>query len=136
MLNKSLSSNFGLLILIFLIFLPFYPVKTIEGKLQNINADSSNIIITEIMANPDDVSDSMGEYFEVYNKGLTPINLNGWNISDLGSNYFVISEDLWVMVAEYVVLGISSDLGAFINVDYVYSNFYLSQKQYILQLAT
>ena len=69
-----------------------------------------DVIITEIMYNPDIVSDSKGEWFEIYNKQSFDISLKGWSISDYGSDYFVIDEDLVILSNEHVVLCKNSDI--------------------------
>jgi VCBS repeat-containing protein len=47
------------------------------------------IVITEIMFNPAVVSDADGEWFEVYNAGAAPVDLNGWTIR-IGGNSIVV----------------------------------------------
>ncbi len=59
----------------------------------------AQVIITEIMQNPSDVSDSDGEWFEIYNAGSAPVDINGWTISDEGSNSHVIDNGGPLMVA-------------------------------------
>lgn len=43
------------------------------------------LVINEIMANPNVVADTDGEWFEVYNAGLQDVNLNGWLIRSGGA---------------------------------------------------
>ncbi len=50
-----------------------------------------DLTITEIMIDPISVSDSDGEYFEVYNNSATAIDLQGFVVADEGSNFHVIS---------------------------------------------
>lgn len=38
------------------------------------------MVITEIMADPNAVSDTVGEWFEIYNPGDVSMNINGWTI--------------------------------------------------------
>ncbi len=68
-----------------------------------------SIIITEIMKDPNAVSDANGEYFEVYNTTLNPIDMSGWVISDLGSNSFVVSSSVIVAPDSYVVFARNSN---------------------------
>jgi hypothetical protein len=63
---------------------------------ENNSSDSGFIIITEFMSNPEAVSDSYGEWFEIYNKGPSQVNLFGWEIKDSGSDSYVFSED-WIL---------------------------------------
>ena len=50
-----------------------------------------NIMITEIMLNPNTVSDANGEYFELYNNSGGDVDINGWVIKDNGSNNHTIN---------------------------------------------
>lgn len=75
--------------------------------------NSGDIVITEIMQNPSLVSDDFGEWFEVYNTTSSPIDLNGWTISDdpSGSNPNVALIDMSVVVQPggYASLGRGGD---------------------------
>jgi len=53
-------------------------------------ANQGDIIITEYMANPAEVGDSDGEYFEIYNTTGSDINIDGWIIKDDGSDSHTI----------------------------------------------
>ncbi|WP_306131657.1 ExeM/NucH family extracellular endonuclease [Roseivivax marinus] len=90
----------------------------------------ARIVITEIMQNPSAVSDTDGEYFEVYNAGDTAIDLDGWTISDDGSDSHVISvpDGLIVAPGDYLVLARNgdSDANGGIEADYVYSGINLA----------
>jgi hypothetical protein len=44
--------------------------------------ESGDIVITEFMANPNQVTDKKGEWFEVYNTTAVPIDINGWELLD------------------------------------------------------
>ncbi len=65
---------------------------------------SADVIITEIMQNPSAVGDTNGEWFEVYNSGASSVDLNGWTISDLGSDSHTIAGSVVVPAGSYVVL--------------------------------
>lgn len=99
--------------------------------------DPASLHITEIMSNPAAVSDTVGEWFEIYNSGSASIDLNGVEIVDQGSNSHTIA-GLSIAAGEYLVLGRSTDSGSNggIPVDYQYSNFTLSNSSdaIILQL--
>lgn len=82
------------------------------------------------MANPNAVSDSNGEWFEIFNASMTTVNLNGLIIGDNGSNSHTInaSGSLLVAPGDYFVLGNNRDAasnGGYIP-DYVYSGFSLA----------
>jgi cysteine-rich repeat protein len=91
---------------------------------------SGEIIITEIMYDPQAVSDSSGEWFEIYNTTDHSININGWIIRDSGNNYHVINKagGLLIGAKSYFVLGNNSDSGTNggADVGYKYGNFTLS----------
>ncbi len=77
-----------------------------------------HVIITEVMQNPSALADNVGEYFEVYNTTASPIDLQGWTISDLGSDSHVIASSLIVPAGGYATLATSATPG--FTPDYVY----------------
>ncbi len=83
------------------------------------------IIITEIMQNPSAVSDSNGEWFEIYNNDTSTIDINGWTIKDNDTDSHVIDNGgaLNIAPGQYMVLGINGDtaVNGGVQVDYVYS---------------
>ena len=101
-------------------------------------ASISDLLITEVMANPAAVSDGNGEWFELYNPGTNAIKLSGIVLSDDGSNQHTISSanDLFISAGDYFVLGRNGDSSqnGGIELDYVYSSFTLgnSSDQIIL----
>lgn len=68
------------------------------------------VIITEVMQNPQNLSDSDGEWFEIYNADAVAVDINGWTIRDLGTNSHVIANGgpLVIQPGEYQVLGINA----------------------------
>ena len=89
-----------------------------------------DLLISEVMANPAAVTDSNGEWFEIFNASINPIDLNGLTISDDGSNSHIINtgEPFLIAPGEYFVLSNNSEPesnGGFIT-DYVYSGFSLA----------
>ena len=54
-------------------------------------ATVSDLLITEIMANPLAVTDTLGEWFELFNPTTESIDLSGLLLSDDGSNKHNIS---------------------------------------------
>lgn len=75
--------------------------------------DLPDIIISEIMQDPDAVLDGNGEWFEIYNAGSTTVNIDGWSISDAGSDSHTIDNGgtLNIAAGSFLVLGIDSDSG-------------------------
>ncbi|HEX9825783.1 MAG TPA: lamin tail domain-containing protein [Flavobacteriaceae bacterium] len=110
---------------------PIVPAVNATVNFSVLNPCSSNvgdIIINEIMQNPSAVLDSDGEWFEVYNTTGSPIDINGWTISDSGSNSHTISSSLIVPANGYAVLGNNSDSGTNggVTVNYQYTSFTLA----------
>ena len=90
----------------------------------------TGIVINEIMQNPSAVSDSAGEWFEVYNLTTSPVDIDGWTIADNDFDSHVISNGgpLVIPAGGYLVLGINANSGTNggVVVDYQYSGIFLS----------
>lgn len=87
------------------------------------------VVITEFMANPDVASDTVGEWFEVYNPGTTPVDLNGWTIKGSTDAHVIsTSGGLMVQPDSYVVLGkeTSTTTNGGVPVDYSYGSWNMS----------
>ncbi len=88
------------------------------------------LVINEVMMDPDAVSDSRGEWFELYNPGGSGVDIDGWTIRDDGSDSHVISNGgpLVVPAGGYLVLGRngSKNRNGHYTADYVYSSFTLA----------
>jgi cysteine-rich repeat protein len=95
---------------------------------NEVRMQPGDIVINEIIQNPAAVSDSYGEWFELYNKTQTDIDLFNCTIGDGGGDAHVIFSSLIVPANGYVVLaknGNSLQNGG-ITPNYVYSGFFLS----------
>jgi hypothetical protein len=92
---------------------------------QTGGVSTGTVVITEFMPNPNAILDSNGEWFEVYNPGTSAVDINGWTISDLGTDSHTISNGgpLLVPADDYIVLGIDSNpaTNGGVTVDYQYS---------------
>ena len=67
-----------------------------------------DIVITEIMANPDQVGDGTGEYIELFNQTGSPIDMTGWTIGDRDGNSATFSG--LIQPGDLFVVGVSADL--------------------------
>lgn len=67
-------------------------------------ATEGDVIITEIMANPDALGDSVAEWFEIYNPTSTRWELKNCILTDLGNNSHIISSALQIGPGEYKTL--------------------------------
>ena len=83
-----------------------------------------DLLISEVMANPAALSDSAGEWFELYNPTDAEINLRGIELGDDGSNSHRFDSDLLILPRHFLTLARSSAPG-FVP-DYVYDDFVLS----------
>jgi len=90
-----------------------------------------NIVITEIMVNPAAVSDSYGEWFEIYNNDTISIDLAGWRIADSEDDLHeiqTVSIEFYINPGDYLVLGrnVDNTVNGGYTADYGYSSFQLS----------
>ena len=87
----------------------------------------NDLQITEVMANPQAVSDTRGEWFELYNTTNASLSLNGLLLTDNASNKHIIG-DVTIAANQYFVMGRNNNPlengGA--TVDYVYNGFTLA----------
>jgi hypothetical protein len=85
----------------------------------------SDLLISEIMADPVAVSDSNGEWFELFNPGNESVSLDGISLHDDGSNSVLLSGGgLSIASGSYFVLGRNGDSltnGGF-SADYEYGS--------------
>lgn len=89
---------------------------------------ASQVVITELMANPAVVSDNNGEWIELYNAGSAPVDLSGWTLKDDGTDSHTIAGPLTIGAGQFVVLGSNAQSSANggVTVAYQYSSFFLS----------
>jgi len=89
----------------------------------------SDLLITEVMANPSAVSDSSGEWFELFNPTSYAIDLNGLVLSDAGSDSHTLSSatDLMINSGDYFVLARNADnsINGGFTADYIYGGDFL-----------
>ena len=82
------------------------------------------VVINEIMQNPSSDPDQNGEWFELFNPTGEAIDINGWSISDDGTDSHVINNGSPLLLAAsgYLVLGSNGNhaLNGGADLDYVY----------------
>lgn len=105
--------------------LPLRPPKTTEGL------NPGEVVVTEFMKDPSHVSDSTGEWVEVHNPTSQSVDIEGWSLSDLGSDFTILDNSgLGIVIPPggYLVLGKSIDpvQNGDVPVDIVYTGFTLS----------
>ncbi len=93
---------------------------------------AGDLIIVEMMVNPYTVSDSVGEWIEIYNASTSTRSLDGLVLMDSNIDWHQIDSggSLQVAPGDVVVLGVSSDelVNGGVTVDYVYTDLGLSNE--------
>jgi len=79
----------------------------------------NDLVVTEYLANPIGISDTSGEYFEVYNTTLNDIDLAGLVVRDDGSNAFTVTA-LVVTAGGFAVFANSDGAALGLTPSYVY----------------
>jgi hypothetical protein len=106
------------------------------------NIAIGDLVITEIMYNPDEVNDTLGEWFEVYNASGFTVDLNGLVVSRISSSgsssSFTVSTQLIVPAGAFVVFGNNGDVSnnGGVIVDYEYGGFALVNSGIQIMLET
>jgi hypothetical protein len=100
--------------------------KGTPGAANDCPQPAVEVVINEIMQNPNAVLDSAGEWFELYNPTGGAIDVNGWTIKDNDSDSHVIDNGgpLLIPAGGYLVLGNNGDSGSNggVSVDYAYGS--------------
>jgi len=104
-----------------------------DGLIDESSWAEGDLVITEVLFNPERVSDANGEWFEIYNATSQTVILNGLVIvSDGGEQTHQIASDkvLYLEDDSYAVLGLNeeSTLNGAVSLDYVYSDVSLSNE--------
>lgn len=90
------------------------------------SASLSQLLISEVMANPSAVGDTSGEWFELYNPTTLAVDLNGIILMDNGSNRHVIDNGgaLLINPGDYLVLARNGDttVNGGLVADYAYGS--------------
>jgi len=88
-------------------------------------AAPGDVVITEIMQNPDAVSDTYGEWTELYNRTGSSIDIDGWTIGDGESEEHTIDAggSLLLPAGGFLVLGRNEDplVNGGVTIDYRYA---------------
>ncbi len=106
-----------------LYFLFLLTLITFSGFAQS----PGDIVVTEFMNDSDAVSDTVGEWIEIYNSTGSDIDLNGWSLKDDGSNLYTFSSSVVVPANSYIVMGrgpADSTQNGGVNLDFSYGDNY------------
>jgi lamin tail-like protein/Big-like domain-containing protein len=96
-----------------------------------VGGSPGSLVITEFMANPSFVADASGEWLELFNPTNQPVNIEGWTLTDNGTDVHQINaggNGLFIPPGGHLVLGNNSNSGTNggIPVAYQYANFNLA----------
>ncbi len=101
-----------------------------SGVLVAANLQPGDLVVSEVLANPAAVSDTAGEWLELYNRGSSQFDINGMVLRDHGSNSHTIATAAPLLIdpGAYLVLGRNGDADANggYTPDYVYRDFTLA----------
>ncbi len=74
-------------------------------------APAAPLMISEVMRNPAAVSDTPGEWIEIYNPTSDPVDLRNWSIGDEGSEHHLIRATVIVPAQGFAVIARAADSG-------------------------
>ena len=92
----------------------------IDGPIGIEDLASGDLVVCEVMQNPDEVDDSSGEWFEIYNGSGYPVDLDGLLVYDGGTDSFEVTGTAVVNTGGYLVFGNNDDTlsNGGVDVDY------------------
>lgn len=108
--------------------------------LQGGGTQTGEVVITEYMKDPNSVTDTHGEWFEIYNALPWRVNLEGWEISDSSGHHHVIANGgtgVRARPGHYLVFGNNGDMATNggVHEDYVYTSITLLNGAGLIQIA-
>ncbi len=86
------------------------PTCNLETPGPGADARHGSVIVTEFLADADDVSDQLGEWFEISNIGAEDTDISGWSVADGGRNAFVVPDGTTVAAGASLTFGRSADV--------------------------
>ena len=93
-----------------------------DGHVDEALAAAGDLFVTEVFADPAAVSDTVGEWFELYNPTAADIDLYDWLVYSDDGGSFTVTDSVVVPAGGYVVLGVEDDttLNGAVSVHYPY----------------
>jgi len=100
------------------------------GWIPTPSGDWSKLVITEIMYNPEQSKDPTGEWFEIQNTGIEPVDINGITLEEeMASHQIVSGQGIWIEPGGYALLARSGSVtknGGLPTPDYIYGSLSLN----------
>lgn len=101
------------------------------APLGELIVQQGDILINEFLKDPKSVSDSSGEWVELWNSTTRTVNIEGWWLLDDGGDMHMLynkAQGIYLQPGQYFVLGRKADpaLNGGVTVNYVYSGFSLA----------
>ena len=129
--TNSRCQNLLFLLLLFIgttFSIPCHGTELLPSETAEDPYDPALIFISEFMANPKAVSDSNGEWLEIYNANTQAVNLNNWIIQTQSSTHIISDPELLIDAQDYLVLCKKNDplLNGGISCNYQYSGLSLT----------
>lgn len=105
--------------------------QALKGQWGTEKTGQGDVLVTEFLKDPTTVSDTTGEWIELHNPTGQPIDVEGWALTDFGSDFALLDNSglgIVIQPGGYLVLGKSIDpvLNGDVPVDIVYTGFTLS----------
>ena len=90
-----------------------YLVMTLVCVLLSMQLVAADIYITEVMHSPNQMSDSDGEWIEIYNDGSSAVDVSNWTVNDKDFDDVVIESGEYLVIAREAVDGDDADEDSF-----------------------
>lgn len=84
---------------------------TAPAPLLTVSTYASQIVINEVMADPNAVADTYGEWIEIHNRGAAAVDLQGWTLASNNDSPHTIASSVSVPAGGYVVLARNGSSG-------------------------
>lgn len=93
-----------------------------DGPSLAVSAFAGQVVINEVMVDPNIVLDASGEWLELHNRTDAPIDVQGWRIAGANDAVHTITSSLVVPALGYVVVAKNGTVGTNggVSVQYVY----------------
>lgn len=86
------------------------PGDGIDNNCDGKQGVTGGLALTEVMTDPEQVEDSLGQWFEVVNTDVTDLDVAGWEFSNAAGQSFTVDAGTVVPVGARLVFGASIDL--------------------------